>query len=156
LAAQLLPGVSRIRVTHVGGPLDAGTSEQADRLAAGHSRWRWLGALTHGETRRRISRSHLLVLSSRMEGGANVICEAVMAGTPVLASHIPGNVGMLGADYAGYFALGDTQALADLMLRAEQDLSFYRHLNAQCAARAPLFEPAREAAAVQALVQECL
>ncbi len=78
-----------------------------------------------------------------------------MAGTPVLASHIPGNVGMLGEDYAGYFPLGDEVALATLMLRAEQDPAFHRHLSTQCAARASLFEPACEAAAVNALVREC-
>jgi len=154
-AARLLPAESRIRIQHVGGPLEVGMAEQAQSLAAEIPRWHWLGARTHGETRRRIARSHLLVLSSRMEGGANVICEAVMAGTPVLASRIPGNVGMLGADYAGYFPLGDEAALAELMLRAETDPVFYRLLTDQCAARAPLFEPAREASAVQALVREC-
>jgi putative glycosyltransferase (TIGR04348 family) len=154
LAARLLPADSRIRVRHIGGPLEAGMAEQAQRYAAEVPCWHWLGALTHGETRRRIARSHLLVLSSRMEGGANVICEAVMAGTPVLASRIPGNIGMLGVDYAGYFPLGDERALARLMLRAEQEPDFYRQLTEQCVARAPLFEPAREAAAIQALVRE--
>lgn len=90
-----------------------------------------------------------------MEGGANVICEAVMAGTPVLASRIPGNVGMLGSDYAGYYPLGDEAALAELMLRAETDPEFYRRLADQCAARVPLFEPVREAYAVQALATGC-
>ncbi len=155
LAARLLPAESRIRIRHVGGPLQDGMAAQAASLAAEIPRWRWLGLLAHGETRRRIARSHLLVLSSRMEGGANVICEAVMAGTPVLASRIPGNVGMLGVDYAGYFPLGDETALAALMLRAERDADFYRQLAQQCAARMPLFEPAREAAAVQALARDC-
>ncbi len=154
LAARLLPADSRIRIRHIGGPLETGMAERAQRHAAEVPRWHWLGALTHGETRRRIARSHLLVLSSRMEGGANVICEAVMAGTPVLASRIPGNVGMLGAEYAGYFPFGDETALAELMLRAEQDPDFYRQLTEQCAVRAPLFEPAREAAAIPALVRE--
>ncbi|OYY94351.1 MAG: glycosyl transferase family 1 [Hydrogenophilales bacterium 28-61-23] len=154
-AARLLPAQSRIRVHHIGGALQIGMAEQAQTLAVEIPRWRWLGALAHGETRRRIARSHLLVLSSRMEGGANVICEAVMAGTPVLASRIPGNVGMLGVDYAGYFPLGDEAALAELMLRAESDAAFYRLLAEQCAARAYLFEPALEAASVQALAREC-
>jgi putative glycosyltransferase (TIGR04348 family) len=154
LAAQKLPAASRIRIHHIGGPLQPGMAEQAQQLAADIPRWRWLGALSHSETRRRIARSHLLVLSSRMEGGANVICEAVMAGTPVLATRIPGNIGMLGTDYAGYFPFGDEVALAELMSRAETDPDFYRTLLDQCAARAPLFEPAQEAAAVQALVDK--
>ena len=151
-AARLLPAASRIRIRHVGGPQQAGMEEAARVLES--PRWHWLGALPHGETRRRIARSHLLVISSRMEGGANVICEAVAAGTPVLASRISGNVGMLGEDYAGYFPLGDEAALADLMLRAETDPAYLTLLQRQCAARAPLFLPEREAAAVAALVGE--
>jgi glycosyltransferase involved in cell wall biosynthesis len=127
-------------------------AEQAQTLES--ARWHWLGALPHGATRRRIARSHLLVISSRMEGGANVICEAVAAGTPVLASSIAGNVGMLGEGYAGYFPLGDEAALAELMWRAETDPAFLALLQSQCAARAPLFTPEREAASVRALLEE--
>jgi putative glycosyltransferase (TIGR04348 family) len=151
-ASALLPAHSRARVFHVGGELQAGFADTARQLQATHPRWRWLGGLAHGPTRARIARSHLLVLSSRMEGGANAIIEAVTAGTPVLASDIPGNRGMLGADYPGYFPVGDSAALAGLIERAETDTNFYRQLGAHCAARAPLFAPARERAAVQALL----
>ena len=151
-AAALLPAASRIRVFHVGGPLQEGMEARARALES--PRWHWLGVLPHGPTRQRIARSHLLVISSRMEGGANVICEAVAAGTPVLASRIPGNVGMLGEDYAGYFPLGDAAALAALLWRAESDAAFLALLQGQCAARAPLFTPAREAAAARALLEE--
>lgn len=151
-AAELLPGHSRIRVLHVGGPLQEGMEDRARALLS--PRWHWLGALPHGAARRRIARSHVLVVSSRMEGGANVICEAVAAGTPVLASHISGNVGMLGADYAGYFPVGDAAALAELLSRCETDPAFLALLRNQCAARAPLFTPQREAAAVRALIEE--
>lgn len=154
LATRLLPVASRIQAWHVGGELEPGMVRIAEDLAASAPRWHWFGARPHGETRRRIARSHLLVVSSRMEGGANVICEALTAGTPVLASRIPGNVGMLGEDYAGYFPLEDEQTLAALMWRAESDAAFYAQLVDQCAARAPLFAPAREAAAVQSLVAE--
>jgi putative glycosyltransferase (TIGR04348 family) len=155
LASRLLPSGSRIRIRHVGGPLVEGMAEQADKLAEECPRWHWLGPMPHGEARRLIARSHLLVLSSRMEGGANVICEAVASGTPVLASCIAGNVGMLGEDYFGYFPVANEQVLAELMTLAETAPSFYRQLADQCAARAPLFEPAREQAAVLALVEEC-
>lgn len=155
LASRLLPSGSRIRIRHVGGPLAEGMVERAGELASECPRWHWLGALPHGETRRLIARSHLLVLSSRMEGGANVICEAAASDTPVLASCIAGNVGMLGEDYFGYFPVGNEQVLADLLNLAETAPGFYRHLADQCAARAPLFEPARERAAVLALVEEC-
>ena len=155
LASRLLPSGSHVRVRHAGGPLAAGMVERARELVVECPRWHWLGALSHGETRRLIGRSHLLVLSSRMEGGANVICEAVASDTPVLASCIAGNVGMLGEDYFGYFPVGNEQVLADLMNLAETAPGFYHHLADQCAARAPLFEPARERAAVRALVEEC-
>jgi hypothetical protein len=152
LLLKHLPPASRIRLWHIGGELQSGMAAQAEALALAEPRWRWLGSRPHGQTRRRIARSHLLVVPSLMEGGANVICEAVTASTPVLASHIPGNVGMLGRDYAGYFHAGDEQALAGLMHRAETDERFYHRLAIQCALRAPLFAPEREAAAVQALL----
>lgn len=152
MALPHLPPSSRIRAWHVGGELQAGLAQQARLLAQKEARWRWLGSRPHGETRRRIARSHLLVVSSRMEGGANVICEALTAGTPVLASEVPGNVGMLGRDYQGYFPVEDEKALAALLSRVETDVDFHTHLAHQCALRAPLFAPEREAAAVQTLL----
>ena len=83
--------------------------------------YRWLGGLPHEAVRRRIQRAHLLIHASRLEGGAHVVMEAVASGTPVLASRIAGNVGMLGADYAGYFPWGDAAALAALILRCQND-----------------------------------
>lgn len=152
MALRLVPRSSRIRVWHVGGELQPGMAVEAEALSRIEPRWNWLGSRPHGQTRRRIAGSHLLVVPSLMEGGANVICEAATSSTPVLASRIPGNVGMLGKDFAGYFPPGDEQALAGLMLRAATDVGFYQQLASQCALRAPLFAPEREAAAVQALV----
>ena len=118
--------------------------------------YRWLGGLPHEAVRRRIQRAHLLIHASRLEGGAHVIMEAVASGTPVLASHIPGNIGMLGADYAGYFPWGDAAALAALILRCQNDGLLLATLAAQCRARAPLFEPAAERRALRRLVDELL
>lgn len=153
-ASALLPAVSRVRIDHLGSALDAAMAEVAHRSQAQYPRWHWLGPRGHGEARRFIAASHLLLLPSRMEGGANVVCEAVGSGTPVLASRVPGNVGMLGADYAGYFPLGDAAALADLLGRAEGEPGFLDRLQLQCAARAPLFAPEREAGAIRQLIQE--
>jgi glycosyltransferase involved in cell wall biosynthesis len=97
-----------------------------------------------------------MVISSEMEGGANVIIEAVNAGVPVLASYIPGNVGMLGRDYDGYFPLGDDRALARLLDRASQDRSFLTALQTQCTRRALLFAPTLEEAEVTGLVRDAL
>jgi glycosyltransferase involved in cell wall biosynthesis len=91
-----------------------------------------------------MARAPLMVLSSVMEGGANVISEALVAGTPVLASEIAGSIGLLGHDYPGYFPVRDTAALTALLHRAETDPEFLAGLRRHCAARAALFDPARE------------
>ncbi len=143
-AARRLPRDSRIRVLHAGGARDAAMGARARVEEARNPRYQWLGALSRVKTRRLIVQSKLLVLSSRMEGGANVISEAVVDGTPVLASRILGSIGLLGADYPGYFPVGNTQKLAELLERAESDAAFYRRLAMHCRKLAPLFRPARE------------
>jgi glycosyltransferase involved in cell wall biosynthesis len=89
-----------------------------------------------------------------MEGGANVICEAARAGVPVLASRVPGNVGMLGPRYPGYYRLADERALARLIDRASTEARFYARLKAGTAARRHLFAPAAERRGVLAVVRE--
>lgn len=152
-AAELLPPDSRIRVLHVGEALTPEMAMEAERCQQ-ISRWKWLGMRKHADTRRIVAGCRLLVQSSRMEGGANAIVEAVTAGVPVLASDIAGNVGMLGENYSGYYPLADSRALAELMARAETDAAFYSRLAEQCAARAALFNPACERSAVQKLIGE--
>jgi putative glycosyltransferase (TIGR04348 family) len=151
-AAQLLRDHADIFIDHIGAALDADLGAQAQACASAHPHYRWLGGLAHEAARRHIQRAHVLVHTSRMEGGAHVVMEAVCSATPVLASRIAGNVGMLGPHYAGYFALDDAQGLADLLLRCRSDSLFYSHLQNQCAERAPLFAPATEQAALIALV----
>ena len=143
-------------IDHVGAGLDPALAEAARATMLEAPHYRWLGGLPHEATRRRIQRAHLLVHPSRMEGGAHVIIEAVVSGTPVLASRIDGNVGMLGDDYAGYFPWGDAPALAALLVRCREDGAFLAHLSEQCRRRAPLFEPATEAAALRRLVEDLL
>jgi hypothetical protein len=72
----------------------------------------------------------------------------------VVASEIPGNVGMLGDDYPGYYPAGDEKALASLLYRAETDEEFYETLEARCEARRHLVLPGREKAALGGLVEE--
>lgn len=143
------PGV---RMTHIGGALDPALGEQALATQQAVPRYRWLGNLPHASTREHLRQSRLMVIASKMEGGANVIIEAVTSGVPVLASDISGNRGMLGADYAGYFPVGDSKALARMIDQTLADPALYVLLKAQCNARAPLFSPAREQAAVLQLV----
>lgn len=158
-AARLLANEAAIHIDHIGEALDPALAEAARSTMAAAPNYRWLGGLPHETTRRRIQRAHLLVHPSRMEGGAHVVMESIASGTPVLASDIAGNIGMLGADYAGYFPCGDAPALAALLRRClprtgKADL--LDTLIAQCAQRAPLFEPAAERAALNRLVNELL
>jgi putative glycosyltransferase (TIGR04348 family) len=155
-AARLLMDQQDIRLDHIGAGLDPTLAEAAQATMVVAANYRWLGGLPHETVRRRIQRAHLLIHASRMEGGAHVIIEAIVSGTPVLAARVDGNVGMLGEDYAGYFAWNDAPALADLLLRCRRDADFLRCLLAQCRLRAPLFDPATERAALERVVNDLL
>lgn len=156
MAARLLPPESRIRILHVGGALSAAMAARARREEQRNRRYLWLGEKSREATQHIIACSRLCVLSSKMEGGANVLSEAIAAATPVLASRIPGSVGILGHDYAGYFEVGDTRRLAALMARAELEGPFLDKLRAQVERLKPLFLPAREKRAWDELLCELL
>jgi putative glycosyltransferase (TIGR04348 family) len=149
-----LPAGAPIRLIHVGAELDSGLGAAARAFERLDRRYRWLGARPHAWTRQAIRKAHLLLVPSLMEGGANVIVEAVRAGTAVLASRVPGNVGMLGRAYPGYFPVGDDQALARLVRRCADEPAFLRQLESACRARRPLFDPRRERAALLSLMRE--
>jgi putative glycosyltransferase (TIGR04348 family) len=155
-AARLLADRSDILLDHVGAALDPELGAEAHALALALSGYRWLGAVDHARTRKRIQRAHVLVHASRMEGGAHVVMEAMRSGTPVLASRISGNVGLLGEDYGGYFAPGDAPALAALLRRARDDAPWLAALARQAGDRAWRFEPARERATLRRLVGDAL
>lgn len=141
---------------HIGAPLDPLLADAARATQAANPHYQWLGALPRADARAHLARSHAMVITSTMEGGANVIIEAVTSGVPVLASSISGNRGMLGEDYAAYFPVGDAPALAALIDRTFSDSVFYAQLQAQCAVRAALFTPAVERAALRELVDNLL
>jgi len=154
LATTWLPEHSRIQVTHLGGALSDDMAETAELAQNKLPRWHWVGDVPHPAVLKRLSRAHLLVISSVMEGGANVICEALAAGVPVLASHMPGNIGMLGEDYPGYFPVGDERQLARLMAMAESDPDFYAALASHARARRGLMRPEQEASRLRQVVAE--
>jgi len=153
-AARLLPASSHVRVLQVGGALSDDLAEQARIEQAGNPRYRWLGERPRSQALRLLSRCRLLSLTSELEGGANVLSEAIALGVAVVSSRIAGSLGLLGTDYAGYFPFGDTQTLADLLRRAETDTAFYNVLCAQGAQRRPLFDPARERQSWHELLRE--
>jgi putative glycosyltransferase (TIGR04348 family) len=154
LASRLLPADSRIRVLHVGSALSDDLAEQARAEAAANPRYRWLGERPRGRALRLLGRCRLLSLTSQLEGGANVISEAVVNQVPVVSSRIAGSIGLLGADYPGYFPAGDTQELANLLYRAETDADYYNRLRTWCDHLRPLFDPARERQSWQELLRE--
>jgi putative glycosyltransferase (TIGR04348 family) len=144
-----------VRMLHIGGALDASLGVQAEKTQALYPRYHWLGNVAHAATRQRLKRSQLMVNTSKMEGGANVIIEALTSGVPVLASDISGNRGMLGDDYAGYFPLADSGKLAQMIDQAASDEKFYKRLKMQCAARAPLFSPEHEQQTLLKIIDSC-
>lgn len=149
-----LPADSRIRLTHIGRALSDEMAQEAQLWMTREPRYRWLGELPHWRAMRMQARSRLMVVSSVMEGGANVVCEALACSVPVIASRIPGNIGMLGADYPGYFPLGNERALARLLARAERDRVYFGQLARACAKRAPLVRPTNERRALVRLIAE--
>lgn len=155
LAVRELPAESRLRVTQLGGALEADWAEAALEEMAVNPRYRWLGDLPRWRVRRWMGRARLMVISSRMEGGANVVSEACVAGLPVLASDIPGNRGLLGGDYPGYFPVADTAVLRELLHRAEAQPAFVDELRRRVAARAPLFTPEAEREALARVIAAC-
>lgn len=152
LASALLPAASKIHIRHLGRALNEEMAHRAAELTRCNPRYSWLGECPHGRVRKEMARCRLMVVSSIMEGGANVISEALSADVPVIASDIPGNQGMLGTDYSGFFSCGDERALAEILFKAETDATFYATLKAQCQARKPCFNPEREHAQLDALI----
>jgi putative glycosyltransferase (TIGR04348 family) len=155
-AARLLPAGSRIRIVHMGAPETPKWAARAQAEMNRNPRYVWCGDRPRAEVRELFGRARAMILSSLSEGGANVVSEAIAAGVPVLASHIDGTIGLLGADYPGYFPVGDTAALAGLLQRIETEPAFLKILRRAIARRAPLFRPAREKAAWQKLINELL
>jgi putative glycosyltransferase (TIGR04348 family) len=154
-ALARLPG-ENLELVQIGEALDAQLAREAEEWMAREPRYRWLGGMPHARALGWMARSHVLVVSSVMEGGANVIAEAARIGTPVLASRVSGNLGMLGARYPGYFPLTDDQALARLISRAQADSRFYAALKSATRLRRKLFAPAAERAALARVLREAL
>jgi putative glycosyltransferase (TIGR04348 family) len=155
-ALRHVPGLEELEVVQLGAALDPRLEAEARAWMAREPRYRWLGARSHPRALEWIARSHLLVVSSAMEGGANVISEAARIGTPVLASRIAGNLGMLGRGYPGYYPFGDERALAKLIERAADVPAYYARLRRALRARRALFAPAAERRALGALFGELL
>ncbi len=153
-ASRLLPASSRIRVLHAGSALSEDMAAQAREEMARNPRYKWLGDRPRWQVRQLMAKSRLMVLSSEMEGGANVVSEAIVAHLPVISTEIAGSIGMLGEDHEGYFRVGDTEGLADLLMKCETDSAFLGRLEERSRELAPLYDPAREVEAWAELLGE--
>ena len=138
-AVRRLPAHSRVQVNQYGKAHTQVWAKRAEKEMRDNARYHWYGEVPHWQVRKVYATADVMVLSSRMEGGANVISEACVAGLPTIASDIAGSVGLLGKDYPGYFTVGDTRALRKLLLRAEADPVWLQELQARCQAKAGLF-----------------
>lgn len=151
-AARALPAASRIEVVHCGAALDDQAQARAEREAVSNPRWRWLGEQPHDAALELVARARVLAVTSRLEGGANVVSEALATGTPVVATRIEGSVGLLGEEYPGYVPVGDAAALAGMLHRVECEPGFHAELCDHVAPLRKLVEPAAERAAWQRLL----
>ncbi len=160
-AALLIDAHAGIAIDHIGKAIEAALGEEARATGSRAPHYRWLGGLAHKETLQAIAQAHVLVHTSAVEGGAHVVMEAICSGTPVLASRIDGNVGLLGRDYEGYFEHGNAAQLAALLMRCRTEqgsappaAGLLDRLAAQCARRAHLFAPQAERQALLRLLDE--
>ena len=154
MAVRHLPDESRIQITHLGAALTPEIEQRAISETHRNTRYNWRGEVPRWRARQLIARSKLLVVTSKLEGGANVVSEALVADTPVISSRISGSIGLLGDDYPGYFDVGNTRQLTSLLLRCEQDRSFYNTLRDRCRANSARLSPNAEQAAWQSLLTE--
>ena len=155
-AWRRLPTDLPATLTIVGRAIEPALGVAVARACADDRRIRWLGALPHAATRQSIRRAHVLVVSSRLEGGANVVVEALAAHTPVIGTRMSGNVGLLGVDYPGYFRVGDAKGLAGAIERAAREPAWLATLRRHGARRARLMTAKAEARALESAIDRAL
>mgnify|MGYP001473096675 CR=1 FL=1 len=146
-AVEQVPAEVPIQLTLAGAQIDSEYSQEVMAAVAQSSRANWVGPLTRRASKLMLSSSHVCIVPSSAEGGANVVSEAIAAGTPILCSAIPGNTGLLGDDWPGMFAAGDDRGLAKLLTKAASDRAFFDELCLQTRALQPMVAPATERAA---------
>ncbi|SHI40392.1 Glycosyltransferase involved in cell wall bisynthesis [Rubritalea squalenifaciens DSM 18772] len=128
----------------LGSALDEKMIEEAHSWQAKDPRFRWLDNVPYPQALSWISQVTATINSSHLEGGANAVGESILLGTPVLASKIEGNLGMLGDDYAGYFTPDDPGSLATIIRRVIEEPEFLQLLRQQIHTRQTCFSPAIE------------
>lgn len=156
LASKLLPYESKIQIFHIGIPLNPEYIQRIKLAEKENPRYHYLGGFSYEQTQQAIASANLVCITSRLEGGSNVLGEALVAQTPVIATNIPSLVATLGENYPGYFSVADTEALKNLLLRAETDIKFYEELKNACSKVAYLTDPDREQKCWHDLLKELI
>lgn len=144
-ALALLPDLD-IHAYSIGESREEEMSATARKWEQREERYRWLGNLPHSDALGWMQQVTATLNTSHLEGGANSIAESIVLGTPVLASRIEGNLGMLGDDYAGYFTPNSPTELANLIHRTVTDPAFLAQLQQQVKARQANFSTEQETA----------
>ena len=153
-AVVALPSSTKVKINHYGNALNKSMHRAAMRWTRNCKRYRWAGPKPHWQTRRLVARSRLSINTSLIESCANSIVESIVAGTPVLASDIEGNTGLLGKNYPGLFAADSVEQLTDLICRAECDRDFLKLLKNRCNKIAKKLTPRVERTAWQRLLSK--
>ncbi len=90
--------------------------------------------------------SDIIVMSSHWEGFGLAAVEGMAAGKPVVATDVPGLAEVVkGAGIL--FPHGDAKALADIILRLEEEPSYYRQIAGRCQQRASEYDIRKTVAA---------
>jgi putative glycosyltransferase (TIGR04348 family) len=147
-----VPPTVELELVLAGRAMSPEAADAVRAAVAADARARWLGELRRRAARELLASSHVCIVSSSAEGGANVVSEAIAAGTPILATAIPGNLGLLGDDWPATFPVGDSVRLGALLTRAAVDRAFYAHLLARTRLLQPAFDVSRELAAWRELL----
>lgn len=155
-AVRNLPNHSRIRVKQFGKAHTPAWAARAEKEMQINPHYKWYGEVPHWKINQQYAGGNLMVLSSRMEGGANVISEACVAGMPIIASRIDGSVGLLGENYPAFYPCADTKSLRHLLLKAEEDKSFLASLEKATRSKAGLFTYTREKRNIKKLIYDFL
>jgi putative glycosyltransferase (TIGR04348 family) len=155
-AARLVPPESKLTVTNAGKPHSQEWENLAQEEQAANSRFEWIGEVAKADVQALMQSCDAMVISSVMEGGANVVSEACRIGLPVIASDISGNLGLLGEDYPGYFQTGSEDDLARLLWRAETSPGFLAELAAKVSELAVNFTPEKEQASLARALEKAL
>lgn len=143
-----------VQLLLAGAKLDDAYGKQVEAAIATTPQATWLGPLTRHASKQLLASSHLCIVPSSSEGGANVVSEAIAAGTAILCSAIPGNLGLLGDDWPGAFPVGDAEQLARLISRAATDRVFFDELCLRTRQLQAMVSPATECEAWRVLIRD--